>query len=77
MNAIVAYVQSQRAFVVNLVIAIVGLLTAIGLVPVGFVLTPEQVAANFDQIAGAIAIVGALVNFILQVLDKAKKGAAE
>lgn len=77
MTALLAYFKSQRAFVVNLVIAIVGLLTAIGLVPVGFVLTPEQVAANFDQIAGAIAIVGAIVNFVLNLKPKAKPEVSE
>jgi len=73
----VTYFKSQRALVVNLVIALIGVLTAIGLVPVGFVLTPEQVAANFDQIAGAIAIVGAIANFLLNLKPKAKPDAGE
>jgi flagellar motor component MotA len=73
----VAYLKSQRALVVNLVIALIGVLTAIGLVPVGFVLTPEQVAANFDKIAGAIAIVGAIANFLLNLKPKDKTDGAE
>jgi flagellar motor component MotA len=59
--------KSQRSLVVNLVIAIIGVLTAVNLVPVGFVLTPEQVAEHFDVIAGAIAVVGAVANFLLNL----------
>jgi len=77
MNAFLAHFKSQRALIVNLILAIVGILTAIGLVPPGFVLTPEQVAANFDQIAGAIAIVGAVVNFILNLKPDAKPEASK
>ncbi len=73
----IAHIKSQRALVVNLVIALVGVLTAIGLVPPGFILTPEQVAANFDQIAGAIAIVGAVANFLLNLNPKSKPDASE
>ena len=76
MNAFLAHFKSQRALIVNLIIAVVGILTAIGLVPPGFVLTPEQVAANFDLIAGAIAIVGAVVNFILNLKPDPKPDAS-
>lgn len=67
MTAFLLAFKSQRSLVVNLVIAIIGVLTAVNLVPVGFVLTPEQVAENFDVIAGAIAIVGAVANFLLNM----------
>ena len=77
MMAFIAHFKSQRSLIVNLIIAVVGILTAIGLVPPGFVLTPEQVAANFDQIAGAIAIVGAVVNFLLNLKPNADKKASE
>lgn len=77
MTELLTHFKSQRSLIVNLIIAAVGLLTAIGLVPPGFVLTPEQVAANFDQIAGAIAIVGAVVNFLLNLKPNADKKASE
>lgn len=77
MTELLNHFKSQRSLIVNLIIAAVGILTAIGLVPPGFVLTPEQVAANFDQIAGAIAIVGAVVNFLLNLKPNADKKASE
>lgn len=66
--------KGYRTFVVNLIIAVVGVLTALGLVPVGFVLTPDQVAENFDVIAGSIAIVGAVLNFVLRLFTTSPAG---
>lgn len=80
MTAVLAFLTSlkgYRTFIVNTVVAALGLLTAVGLIPVGETVAPEAVAANVDAVIGAVAILVAAINTVLRIFTDTKAGSKE
>jgi len=77
MVAILTALKGYRTFTVNLVIALVGVLVALGVIPVAEAVTAEEVDAAVQALIGAAAIIVAVINFLLRLITNTKPGASE
>ena len=77
LSTLVVSLKGYRTFIVNAVIAALGLLTALGLIPVGEAVSAEAISANIDVVIGAVAIVAAAVNAVLRLFTNTEPGSKE
>ena len=77
MVPVVPFLKGYRTFVVNLVIALVGVLVALGVIPAAEAVTAEQVDTAVNTLIGGVAVIVAVVNFLLRIVTNTKPGAAE
>lgn len=73
----ITYLKGYRTFIVNLVIALVGVLVALGAIPVTEAVTADQVDAAVNALIGAVAIIVAVINFLMRLVTNTKPGQPE
>lgn len=66
--------KGYRTIVVNVTVAILGLLVALGIIPVAETISAEQVSSNIDAVFGAVAVVTGAVNVVLRVFTNTPVG---
>jgi len=77
MVSVVHFLKGYRTVLVNAVIALVGVLTAFGVVPIDQLPSAETLTANFDAVIGGVAVIVAGVNFVLRMVTSTPVGKSE
>lgn len=66
--------KGYRTVIVNVVVAVMGILVAFGVIPAAESVSPEVVGTNVDAFIGAIATIFGIVNVILRVFTNTPVG---
>jgi fumarate reductase subunit D len=72
--AILASLKGYKTLIVNVIIAIIGILIATGVVPAVEALTAEEVSTHVEALFGAFAVIGAVINIFMRMFTSTPIG---
>lgn len=72
--AILESLKGYKTVIVNVIIALIGVLTATGVIPLVDALSAEEVSQHVEALFGAFAVIGAVVNIAIRMFTNTAVG---